>query len=132
MSENVELVRSILAGWERGDYGNVEWADPEIEFVLRGGVDPSRSVGLAAMGAAWRAWLSEFEDFSTSPEEFRELDEERVLVLTQNTGRGRRSGVELGGTATPGATLFEIHNGKVTKLLAWAARDEALTELGLD
>ena len=131
MSENVELVRSIVAGWERGDYSNVEWAHPEIEFVLAGGIDPSTSRGLPAMGEAWGRWLNEFEDFRTSAEEFRELDAERVLVLTNNSGRGRRSGVQLGGSSTPGATLFHIQDGKVTKLLAYADRDKALADLGL-
>ena len=32
--ENVEIVRSICAAWDRGDYRSVGWADPEIEFVI--------------------------------------------------------------------------------------------------
>ena len=44
MGGNLELVRSIYAAWERGEYfsGSGEWVDPEIEFVVEGGPGPGR------------------------------------------------------------------------------------------
>jgi hypothetical protein len=55
---NLDLVRSIHAAWERGDFSSVEWADPEIEFVFVGGPEPGSWAGLPRIEEGFRDFLS--------------------------------------------------------------------------
>jgi hypothetical protein len=65
-------------------------------------------------------------------DEYRELDEKRVLVLLRYSGRGKTSGLELDALSTRGADLIEIHEGKVTKIVKYYVLDRALADLGLE
>ena len=48
-SANVDLVRSVYAAWERGDFISVDWVHPAIELVLADGPDPGSFKG-------WLGW----------------------------------------------------------------------------
>ena len=130
--ENVALVRSMFAAWERGDFSSTEWAHPDVEYVIADGPSPGTWHGLAGMVEAERDWLSGWEDYRAFGDEYRDLDDDRVLVFSHATGRGRTSGIQIGESpARPGAALFHIRDGKVTKLILYIDRDRALADLGL-
>ena len=131
-SANLDLVRSIHSAWERGDYSPTEWAHPEIEFALADGPSPGRWTGLAGMAEGTRYFLSAWEDFRFEADEYRELDDERVLVLDHFIGRGKTSGLELGQMRSNAANLFHVRDGKVTRLVLYPDRDYALADLGLE
>jgi ketosteroid isomerase-like protein len=128
MSENLDLVRSLYAAWERGDFSSTEWAHPEIEWIIADGPSPGTWTGVAGMVENFRSLLGAWEDFHGGGAEYRELDHERVLVLDDRSGRGRASGLEV---AAKGAVVFRICDGKVTRVVAYWDRDRALADLGL-
>jgi ketosteroid isomerase-like protein len=131
MSENVDLVRSIYADWERGNWSGIGWADPEMELVFGDGPMRGSWKGLAAVQDGWREFLGSWEDWRIAVEEYRELDEERVLVLVRNSGRGKASGLDVAQIAPQTANVFHIRDGKVIRLLAYAELERALA-VGLE
>jgi ketosteroid isomerase-like protein len=130
-SANLDLVRSIYAAWERGDFSSGEWAHPEIEFVMADGPDPGNWTGVAGMAEGYHGVLGAWEDARIEPEDYRELDDERVLVLDHGSARGKTSGLEIGRIWSRGATLFQFRGGKVVKLVAYWDRERGLADLGL-
>jgi len=130
-SANLDLVRSIFADWERGDFSSAEWADAEIEFVIAGGPDPASGTGVARMAENFAGLLSAWGDVRVEVEEYRELDAERVFVLLSWSGRGKTSGIELAQVPWKPANLFHLHDGKVTRLVLYWDRERAFADLGL-
>jgi len=129
--DKLDLVRSIPAEWERADFRSVSWAHPEIEYVVVGGPEPGTWRGLAEMKASVRAFMSAWQDYGIEAQHYRELDDERVLVLVQLSGRGRTSGLEIRQTQAQGAEVWRGRGGKVVRLVLYWHRDQALGELGL-
>ena len=130
--ENLEVVRSVFAAWERGDFSSVAWAHPEITFVIADGPTRGSWTGVPAMAQAWRESLSAFDELSPEADEYRALDDERVLVLMHLSGRGKTSGLEVGDIQMRGANLFHVRGRKVTRLVIYWDLELALADVGLE
>jgi hypothetical protein len=65
-------------------------------------------------------------------DEYRDLDDERVLILQRKSGRGKHSGLEIGEMHAKSATICHIRGGKVTKMILYYERENALADLGLE
>ena len=133
MSANLDLVRSIFAPWERGDFSSGDWVHPEFEYVWVDGPAPGSWKGLAGMRESFVGdFLNVWENFSTHADEYRELDGERVFVLVRWSGRGKTSGLDLLGEArSMGAFVFHVRDGKVTELVCYFDRERAFADLSL-
>jgi ketosteroid isomerase-like protein len=132
VSENLDLVRSIYADWERGDFTNAAWAHRDVEYVWVDGPTPGSWSGLIGMAEGARGIFNVWEDYRVEAHEYRELDDERVLVFTRMSGRGKASGLELEQMKTEGATVFHICDGEVTRHIYYWDRARALADLGLE
>jgi SnoaL-like domain len=121
---DMDLVRSIYARWQNGDFSSAEWAHPDIEFTAP---DGTITHGLSAMTDAWREFLRAWSDFAAAPEEFEQSGAD-VLVSTRFTGQSAGAGFPL--AEFPGNALFTIREGLVIRLALIGRREDALAELG--
>jgi len=126
---NIDLVRGIYESWERGDFSRTsEWAHPEIECVSFGGPVTGAYTGPVAIDEGWRALLGTVDDARPTAQEYRDVDEERILVLGCLRGREKSSGAAVEQLR---ANLFRIRDGKVVRLIFYWDRGRAFADLGL-
>jgi ketosteroid isomerase-like protein len=131
--ENVEIVRGLLARWERGDYDTVETFDPQVEFTRTGGGSDvlgytTKSHGIEGLWAALGAWGDEWTDWSVEAEGFTEVGA-RVLVLARQRAVGRRSGVPM---SNLDAWVFSFRGGRIVRWDAYWNPAEARRALGIE
>jgi ketosteroid isomerase-like protein len=130
--ENVDLVRSIFAAFEHGDFTRApEWAHPDIEYVIIDGPAPGSWTGLPGLAEGSYNLLRAGEDLRLEADEYRELDDERVLVLTLVRGRGKASGLDVGKLHARLAQLFHVRDDKVSRVVVWIDGERAFADLGL-
>ena len=83
------------------------------------------------MAEGFRDWLGAWKDLRFDVDHYRELDDERVLVLIHYHGRGKASGVDLGEIGATSAQLYHVRDGKVTRWVSYWDRERAFADLGL-
>jgi len=128
--ENVELARRGYEAFTTGDpAGVVGFLDAEIE-VHDFAEMPDAAVyhGPEGFLAIIANTLEEFDDFRLEAEEFSAPDDEHVLVLVRQGGRGKESGADVEARVVH---LWRIRDGKAVELWLYGSREEALEALGL-
>ena len=129
--ENVEdIVRSIYSKWQRGNFADARFFDPEVVFES---VMPDSSERVVAHGregveAFMREFLSQWRDYRVSGRDFRQVGTKTVLVEGHQSGTGRRSGVAV---ESPMFSVWTFRNGKVVRLIMEFDRSKALKAAGL-
>ena len=129
--QNVEVVRNAIDAWNQRDAGLwLSYAAPEVEWMPAGPAAVERVVYRgyeeAARGfeAVWETW----DVFEFQEGEVRDLGDS-VLWLGRVAMRGSASHVELD-------QEFAIHSamcdGKITRVQAFLAWQEALAAVGLE
>jgi ketosteroid isomerase-like protein len=125
------LFEEFQAGLERGDPG--AWFDPasvadEYEWIVPTFLDRPVWRGRDGFVEFIRTWTEQFEDWSIWVERWIDAGEDRVVVLTRQSGTGKESRVpvelDLG-------QVWEFEAGRLVRMWAYTSHAEALEAAGL-
>jgi ketosteroid isomerase-like protein len=133
--ENVEVVRRVYEAAARRDSAAVlALYDSEVEL------DGSRLgvVGLAGEGGGiyrgheglrrfFREWHEAWEQIEYDYDELIDAGSDQVISVVTRHGRGRSSGAEV---ELPVALVWTVREGRVTRVVWFRSRDEALEAAG--
>lgn len=130
MSENSEIVRSIIAAWAEGDveYIVARIAEDGELIPLRAQLEGTTYRGREGARRFWEDLHADWEDLELPVEELRDLGD-RVLTLGRFTARGRASGVDLD---VPIGQIWKLRDGEVVWMKAFSDPAEALRAAGLE
>ena len=126
--ETVELVRTVLGGWARGDFragsdlfaADFEWKQSPDS------AEPGSHRG-ASIGTALRQLFDVWENYRIEAEEYIDAGD-RIVVVGRARGSARGSGLELDQSVF---FLWTARNGKLASIETFRDRGEALEAVGL-
>ena len=131
--ENVEALRWLYGEWAKGNLWalrdiadpNIEWEWAEAMASLYGG--PRIYRGLEEISAATLEWLEAWDSYWMTAEEFIEAGDQ-IVVLMRVHARGGDSDTVIEQRL---AAVWEMRNGRATRVRYYAERAEALKAAGL-
>jgi ketosteroid isomerase-like protein len=131
--ENLRVVEQISAAWLRSDASVFDGMDRDIELhpdpeAFWVGVDRIYR-GHEGVREYMRTLYETFDDYRPEIEGLIDVDD-KVVTLAVESGRGKKSGVQVESTRT--AHVWTLRDGRAIRLDLYLDRSTALAELGLD
>ena len=122
------LFEQVLAEWQQGEFWNAEPYADDVVFVVSG-PDPGEYRGLDGLGAAWRDFLSAWENFRIQPDGVVAGSPGVYALLLRLQAQGKGSGVEIDAQV---ANVVHMRDGQITRLEMFWDREAAIAAAGAD
>jgi ketosteroid isomerase-like protein len=123
---DLALFEGMLDEWQRGEFWNPEPYAEDVVFV-RSGPDGGEYHGLDGLGAAWRDFLSAWEDFRIEPQGVVPGDGGVYVLLLRLQAQGKGSGVAIDAEV---ANVVRMRSGRIERLEMFWDREAALAAAG--
>ena len=128
--ENVEVVRSALASFDRSLDRVAEFWDPEIDWRAIEGAPDDIGVfkGHEAMRRYYGQWYDTFDDIQVETEELLDAGEQ-IVAMVRAVGRMKGSGANIDMRL---GIVYTVRDGLIVRGREYPSREEALEAAGLE
>ena len=128
--ENVEVVRSAFAAFERGDMEALLRLIDEDVVITQADVPglPAQQHGHRGVLETLAVWPEQWEDFRVEILRIAAAPAGKVIATVRDRGRGKQSGIEVG---MEFSHVFTIRDAKITEWQLFVQEGEALEAAGL-
>jgi ketosteroid isomerase-like protein len=126
MSDDLAMLERALSEWVRGEFWNAELYAEDVVFVVSG-PDGAEYHGIDGLTAAWRDFLSAWDDFRIETERVVPGDAGVYALLIRLFARGKGSGVDIDAEV---ANVVNVRDGRIARLEMFWNREAALRAAG--
>jgi ketosteroid isomerase-like protein len=126
MGDDLSLLKGLLGEWSRGEFWNAEVYAEDVVFVVSG-PEPAEYHGIAGLTAAWRDFLSAWDDFRIETERVVRGKGDVYVLLMRLQARGKGSGVDIDAQV---ANVVNMRDGRIARLEMFWDREAALRAAG--
>lgn len=128
MTDDRTAIEILMMEWSRGEFWNEEAYTEDVVFVVSG-PDGAEHHGREQLAAAWRDFLSAWNDFHVEPEHVVAGKPGMYALLIRLKARGRGSGIDADAEV---ANVVQMREGQVARLEMFWDREDALRAAGAE
>jgi ketosteroid isomerase-like protein len=126
---DVAALRVVYEKWARGDFWTPEIFDPEVETIWTSDFpDLEPAIGLDAMAASLKDYLSAWTDVSMTAEDF-EVFGDNIFVTIRLSATGRTTGLTFEDRR---AHVWTMRNGKATRIEGYLTVEAGRSALDIE
>jgi ketosteroid isomerase-like protein len=127
--ENVDIVRRVLAEWQKGNFAVADAFDPHVRVVWAEPIfaQQAKTLGIRETTRNMQELLAAYEHVTASAERIIDAGD-TIVVVAMWRAHGRASGVELSERA---GSVWTVSDGKVTRIVNYRDPADALEAAGL-
>jgi ketosteroid isomerase-like protein len=126
VSDDLALLQQMLDEWGRGEFWNEDAYAEDVVFVVAG-PDAAEYHGREQLAAAWRDFLSAWDDFHVEAERVVPGDAGAYALLIRLLAKGKGSGID---TDAEVANVVRMRDGRIAHLEMFWDREAALRAAG--